>query len=620
MVYADCETDRLVMLSKKAALRDLDDWISTAATAYHAVVSMLRVIRHFARHQEGGERMRELAEAKLAEIGADVATHTFIRMSHNAATHVADGRVTAEAATSAVRAWLDAVAPVTNASQHTLRLMRIFNTDHLAERIGEEPSFRSEPLQTNGYARAFNDPRLTPLAPTNILIDSTNRCNFRCVTCDQSFDQRFAQFDLTWFNTEHLKPHLAQARTMHLAGRGEPLLSPTVWEMIDAAVQGRCSIGMTTNGSLIHRLSKVPADAVTRFHIGLSFDGGRQETVEAIRKGFSWDKVLKNIRALPDNLKSRVVLAMTVNRLNYKEIPDLVELALELGLGGVNLQQFYVFLPWHGDMQMTRQDWDEMSRLVDGLRHEPKYAGLVINDFTYRPAEAPDRLDVPVEKVFGALADIKEKSYGPAVSAATAFSAVEALPFPPLPDFLLSASPKSPPPRAFGAWRSRLDSAVAPLAALASRFSGAEERRAEAAERPRKVSVPACVAPWMTAYLQSDGGVRPCCTIHSPMGSIVEESIEQIWSGESYRLLRRALVTGENLPSSCVGCKDSTRFAHLAEAVAEILEEDPHTEIEPLFALEELPDAVRQMYEGVLEQARLRRVAAAERAEAPANG
>lgn len=534
---------------------------------------MLIVIRHFFSTRPNCEVSRELADQKIREIGGGIRSNTFMTMINNARINVENGAIIPDDCVTLLTSWLDSTRPLVSVCQRTLRSMKLFDGNEAPIRI-PTPAPSVPYITYSSYADSFENTKLTPPRPTNILIDSTNRCNFRCVTCDQSFDQRFAQFDLSWYEIGQLTDFIRGARNLHLAGRGEPLLSPTVWEMIDAAADSRCTISMTTNGSILLRLGKLPKHAVKRMKVGISFDGGQKETVELIRKGFQWDKIRKNISSLPKQLKSRVVLAVTVNRINYSEIPAIAKLALELGVREINIQQFHAFLPWHTDMQMTSTEWQEMQNDIRRIKTDRHFRKIIIKDFSYEPSLREDTSREAMVSLKEKLAEVVPHSYRKDLSAEETFAEIKCFPAPQLPDFVQRTVK------------------VLDLARDESSLT-ARPIELKGQKGPRTTKIPHCIAPWATMYLHSDGGIRPCCSIEAPMGSITEESLDEIWAGESYTLLREAMVSGRNLPGSCIGCKDSTRFAHLFEVISSILEESPKTQISPLFDELAQPAAVR---------------------------
>jgi MoaA/NifB/PqqE/SkfB family radical SAM enzyme len=62
-----------------------------------------------------------------------------------------------------------------------------------------------------------------------------------------------------------------------------------------------------------------------------------------------------------------------------------------------------------------------------------------------------------------------------------------------------------------------------------------------------------CVDPWNVAFVQSNGGVRPCCFIDSTFGQLSTQSLGDIIEGEPFLRLREELLSGKLRPS-CASC------------------------------------------------------------------
>lgn len=78
-----------------------------------------------------------------------------------------------------------------------------------------------------------------------------------------------------------------------------------------------------------------------------------------------------------------------------------------------------------------------------------------------------------------------------------------------------------------------------------------EKRTHYAAVRERKTRD--CVDPWNAAFVQSNGGVRPCCFIDSSFGQLQTQSLGEIIDGGPFLRLREELLSGRLRPS-CAAC------------------------------------------------------------------
>lgn len=68
----------------------------------------------------------------------------------------------------------------------------------------------------------------------------------------------------------------------------------------------------------------------------------------------------------------------------------------------------------------------------------------------------------------------------------------------------------------------------------------------------------ACREPWKTIFVTYDGLVRPCCNSSTTLGNLADQSIEEIWNGETYREFRRSIVN-RNFDKYCKQCIEGGR-------------------------------------------------------------
>jgi MoaA/NifB/PqqE/SkfB family radical SAM enzyme len=154
----------------------------------------------------------------------------------------------------------------------------------------------------------------------------TERCNSRCVTCDY---WRHGRADMTFDAVQRLLPNLAQldTRVVLLSG-GEPLLNPE-WESIAHALRDTgLKVWLLTSGLSLAKYAGRAAkvfDAIT-----VSLDGTDRQTYQAIRGLDALDKVCEGIRAAAAHGVAPGA-RVTVQRANFRQLPDFVSLAKDLG-------------------------------------------------------------------------------------------------------------------------------------------------------------------------------------------------------------------------------------------------------------------------------------------------
>jgi MoaA/NifB/PqqE/SkfB family radical SAM enzyme len=154
----------------------------------------------------------------------------------------------------------------------------------------------------------------------------SERCNSRCVTCDY---WRNGAADMDLAAVTRLLPELEQLRTeVALISGGEPLLNPQ-WPQIAELLRAQgLKLWLLTSGL---SLAKHARRVATLFEaVTVSLDGTDRATYEAIRGLDAFDNVCAGIRAVAQ-AGSPVTVRVTVQRNNYRQLPEFVHLARALG-------------------------------------------------------------------------------------------------------------------------------------------------------------------------------------------------------------------------------------------------------------------------------------------------
>ncbi len=164
-----------------------------------------------------------------------------------------------------------------------------------------------------------------------VTLHLTDRCNSRCVTCDY---WRHGRTDITRESVERLLPSLESLQTHEvLISGGEPLVHPE-WDAIAERLRDSgMRLWLLTSGlALVKHARRVAelCEAVT-----VSVDGADRETYEAIRGLDALDKVREGVRAAVAQ-GARVTLRVTLQRANYRQLPEFVAMARADGAAGIS--------------------------------------------------------------------------------------------------------------------------------------------------------------------------------------------------------------------------------------------------------------------------------------------
>jgi len=154
----------------------------------------------------------------------------------------------------------------------------------------------------------------------------SERCNSRCITCDY---WRHGVADMGLASVRRLLPDLARLHTqVALISGGEPLLNPE-WHQIAELLRGQgLKLWLLTSGL---SLAKHARRAAALFEaITVSLDGTDRATYQSIRGLDAFETVCEGIRAAT-RAGRPVSVRVTLQRANYRQLPQFVELARELG-------------------------------------------------------------------------------------------------------------------------------------------------------------------------------------------------------------------------------------------------------------------------------------------------
>ncbi|MGH2639031.1 MAG: radical SAM/SPASM domain-containing protein, partial [Rhabdochlamydiaceae bacterium] len=134
---------------------------------------------------------------------------------------------------------------------------------------------------------------------------------------------------------------------------GEPLLYSDFEEILSICTEFNIKMNLTTNGTFPRKsvaewarlIAPVTSD------VKISWNGSKAETAESIMKGIKFEKVLQNVRefiAIRDSISSnggnhcRVTFQLTFLESNVEELPEIIEIASELGVERVKGHHLWV--------------------------------------------------------------------------------------------------------------------------------------------------------------------------------------------------------------------------------------------------------------------------------------
>jgi MoaA/NifB/PqqE/SkfB family radical SAM enzyme len=227
-----------------------------------------------------------------------------------------------------------------------------------AAEAGPEPEVSVSP-QANGvlaleeFAAGTTNVQSTP---TMLTLETTSRCNLRCVMCAHAIGEVHRPKHLDNSLVGRLQKFLERASAVQLHGIGEPTNSPAFWGLLrDLPPPEICESSVNSNLTVTDK-GKIKRILDSNLKIiNVSLDAGTAETYKKIR-GFSFEIVTSNIEYLVQLRRERgqpypiVLMNMTLMRSNIEEVGDFIRLAERLKVDAI---QFWHLNHWADD-EMAR--------------------------------------------------------------------------------------------------------------------------------------------------------------------------------------------------------------------------------------------------------------------------
>lgn len=180
-------------------------------------------------------------------------------------------------------------------------------------------------------------------SPFLIVWNFTNACNLKCKHCYQNASNSLPG-ELTLKEKLNVIGQLDRAGVPLIAlSGGEPTIHPDFLRIVGEASKRGIYMAVATNGIRFSNIEFVEKALKAGLkYIEVSLDSVTPEVHDKIRgvKG-AWEETVKGVKNLV-KMNASVGLAMTVTKLNHREIVDMVKLGEELGVKRVI---FFNFIP-----------------------------------------------------------------------------------------------------------------------------------------------------------------------------------------------------------------------------------------------------------------------------------
>ncbi len=243
--------------------------------------------------------------------------------------------------------------------------------------------------------------------PWRITFDTNpDDCNLHCIMCEDHSPYSATQSERISagrpkrrMDIDLIRQVLAESKGTPLreiipSTMGEPLLYRDFDEILDLCAQYGVMLNLTTNGTFPRRGARAWAERIVPVtsDVKISWNGSTKDTQEQVMLGTKWESVLENVRtfisvrdeyAARGGNRCRVTFQLTFMEVNYAELPDVVELAAQLGVDRVKGHHLWVNFSQIKDLSLRRstdavERWNatvdaalqavETHRLPDGSR------------------------------------------------------------------------------------------------------------------------------------------------------------------------------------------------------------------------------------------------------------
>ena len=232
---------------------------------------------------------------------------------------------------------------------------------------------------------------ICPHLPTRFWIESTDMCNLKCIMClNKSVPAEKKGFmDLELYK-KIIDEVSGYAQDICLSHRGEPLMHPDIFEMIEYAKKKGLYIRLHTNATLLTEGNTRELLESGLDLISFSFDGYDKETYEKIRVNANFDETLNNIANLLKlkremNKKSPYTILEVIEFPEYtQEMKQAKRKKFQMKLNSMHLDEFIIkkLHNWAGDYSLETEKKKSKNYLPCTF---PWYASVILWDGTVVP-------------------------------------------------------------------------------------------------------------------------------------------------------------------------------------------------------------------------------------------
>jgi MoaA/NifB/PqqE/SkfB family radical SAM enzyme len=225
--------------------------------------------------------------------------------------------------------------------------------------------------------------------PVCLYLETTNRCNLLCTTCPRTFEALEPPADMGWELFTHIVDQFPRIARVVLHGVGEPMMVPTLPQMIRYLKDRGSYVLFNTNGTLLTRRKGQELVVSGLDELRVSIDAAEPEAFKQVRGRDMFARIVRNVRAFRAMQRElaverpRVSLWLTGLKETVAQLGDFVRLAHQIDVAEVYLQRLVYFPAGQGlaraESALFAGGQDEEGRLVREAEALARRLGISFN-------------------------------------------------------------------------------------------------------------------------------------------------------------------------------------------------------------------------------------------------
>lgn len=235
--------------------------------------------------------------------------------------------------------------------------------------------------------------------PFSLEINPSKRCNLQCSFCEFRELAQDKKEELPYTEYEKLIKNAKSlgVSEIRIVGKGEPFVRGDMLKIMTCIKQNKLSGFICTNGLLLKEEMIKTLIEYKWDRIEISLHGSSSKIHDRLvnKKGI-FDKILRNIRLIKKfktvyrTNKPFIGISTVLNKLNYKDIPNIVKLANKLQVDSVSLNPL-IINKYNKNLQMTDKEIKEFrsylkksKKLIKKYKLDTNYDNLTSDYIKHR--------------------------------------------------------------------------------------------------------------------------------------------------------------------------------------------------------------------------------------------